>query len=39
MSTCLGNAYNEHFNGKLRDELLNGKIIPIIKEANAVIEN
>jgi transposase InsO family protein len=33
------NGYNESFNGKLRDELLNGEIFYNIKEAKVVIEN
>ena len=32
------NGYNEGFNGKLRDELLNGKIFYSLKEAKTVIE-
>jgi len=32
------NGYIESFNGKLRDELLNGEIIYTLKEAQAVIE-
>jgi len=33
------NGYIESFNGKLRDELLNGEIIYNIKEAKVLIEN
>lgn len=33
------NGYNESFNGKLRDELLNGEIFYTIKEAKVMIEN
>ena len=33
------NGYNESFNGKLRDELLNGEIFYNLKEAKVVIEN
>ena len=32
------NGYCESFNGKLRDELLNGEIVYSLKEAQAVIE-
>ena len=32
------NGYNESFNGKLRDELLNGEIFYTLKEAKVVIE-
>jgi len=32
------NCYNESFNGKLRDGLLNGEIFYIIKEATILIE-
>jgi len=32
------NGYNESFNGKLRDELLNGEIFYNMKEANILIE-
>ena len=32
------NGYNENFNGKLRDELLNGEIFYILKEAKVLIE-
>jgi putative transposase len=33
------NGYNESFNGKLRDELLNGEIFYTLKEAQIVIES
>jgi putative transposase len=33
------NGYCESFNGKLRDELLNGEIFYTLKEAKIVIEN
>jgi len=33
------NGYNESFNGKLRDELLNREIFCNLKEAKVVIEN
>ena len=33
------NGYNESFNGKLRDELLNGEIFTTLLEANVLIEN
>ena len=33
------NGYNESFNGKLRDELLNGEIFYTLKEAKVVIES
>jgi len=33
------NGYNESFDGKLRDECLNGEIFYSLKEAQAVIEN
>ena len=33
------NGYNESFNGKLRDELLNGEIFFTLKEAKLLIEN
>jgi len=33
------NGYNESFNGKLRDELLNGEIFYTLKEAQVVIED
>lgn len=33
------NGYNESFNGKLRDELLNGDIFFTLAEARTVIEN
>ena len=32
------NGYNESFNGKLRDELLNGEIFSTLKEAEILIE-
>jgi putative transposase len=32
------NGYNESFNGKLRDELLNGEIFYSLKEARVLIE-
>ena len=32
------NGYNESFNGKLRDELLNGEIFYSLKEAQVMIE-
>ena len=32
------NGYNESFNGKLRDELLNGEIFYTLKEAKIIIE-
>ena len=32
------NGYNESFNGKLRDELLNGEIFYTLKEAKVIIE-
>ena len=32
------NGYNESFNGKLRDELLNGEIFYTLKEATVLIE-
>ena len=32
------NGYNESFNGKLRDELLNGEIFYTLKEADVLIE-
>jgi len=32
------NGYNESFNGKLRDEVLNGEVFYTIKEAQVVIE-
>jgi hypothetical protein len=34
----LENRYNESFNGKLRDELLNGEIFYTLKEAKIMIE-
>ena len=33
------NGYNESFNGKLRDELLNREIFYNLKEAKVLIEN
>lgn len=33
------NGYRESFNGKLRDELLNGEIFYTLKEAKTMIEN
>jgi putative transposase len=33
----LGNGYNESFDGKLRDELLNGEVFYSIKEAEILI--
>jgi len=33
------NGYNESFNGRLRDELLNGEIFYTLKEAKVLIEN
>ena len=33
------NGYNESFNGKLRDELLNGEIFYTLKEAEVLIED
>lgn len=32
------NGYNESFNGRLRDELLNGETFYTLKEAQAIIE-
>ncbi len=32
------NGYNESFNGKLRDELLNGEIFTTLREAQILIE-
>jgi transposase InsO family protein len=32
------NGYNESFNGKLRDELLNREIYYILREAQVIIE-
>ena len=32
------NGYNESFNGKLRDELLNGEVFYSLKEATIIIE-
>jgi putative transposase len=34
----LENGYNESFNGKFRDELLNGEIFYTLKEAKVLIE-
>jgi len=34
----LENGYNESFNGKLREELLNGEIFYTLKEAKIMIE-
>jgi len=34
-----GNGYNESFNGKLRDELLNWEVFYNLKEAKVLIEN
>ena len=34
----MGNGYNESFNGKLRDELLNMEIFYALKEAKVLIE-
>ena len=34
----MGDGYNESFNGKLRDELLNGEIFYTLKEAQELIE-
>jgi putative transposase len=36
--TALANGYCESFNGKLRDECLNGEIFYSLKEAQVVIE-
>ena len=33
------NGYNESFNGKLRDELLNGEIFTTLLEVQVLIEN
>ena len=33
------NGYNESFNGKLRDELLNGEVFYSLKEAKVIIES
>ena len=33
------NGYNESFNGKLRDELLNGEIFTTLLEAQVLIED
>ena len=35
----MGERYCESFNGKLRDELLNGEIFYTLKEAQILIEN
>ena len=32
------NGYNESFNGRLRDELLNGEVFYTLKEAQTIIE-
>lgn len=32
------NGYNESFNGRLRDELLNGEIFYTLKEAQIIVE-
>ena len=32
------NGYNESFNGKLKDELLNGEIFYTVKEAEVLVE-
>ena len=32
------NGYNESFNGKLRDELLNGEVFYTLKEAKVLVE-
>ncbi len=32
------NGYNESFNGKLRDELLNGELFYTLKEAQVLLE-
>jgi len=32
------NGYTESFNGKMRDELLNGEIFYTLKEARIIIE-
>ena len=34
----MGNGYCESFNGKLRDELLNGEIFYTLEEAKVMIE-
>ena len=34
----MGDGYNESFNGKLRDELLNGEIFYTLREATILIE-
>ena len=33
------NGYNESFNGRLRDELLNGEVFYTLKEAQVMIED
>ncbi len=33
-----GNGYVESFNGKLRDELLNGEVFNTLREAQVLIE-
>lgn len=33
------NGYNESFNGRLRDELLNGELFYSLKEAQVIVEN
>ncbi len=33
------NGYNERFNGRLRDELLNGEIFYTLKEAKVIVES
>ena len=33
------NGYVESFNGKLRDELLNGEVFNTLREAQVLIEN
>jgi len=35
----LGDGYCESFNGKLRDELLNGEIFYTLREAQVVLEH
>jgi putative transposase len=37
-SSLSGKDYNESFNGKLRDELLNGDMFYTLKEAKVMIE-
>ena len=34
-----GNGYNESFNGRLCDELLNGEVFYTLKEAPTILEN